>query len=70
MKTSKGQVKAVLFDLGGTLVKIDNSEVPRVMKRILEDCGVNRSLEEVSWAWVKSEEGLNFRDMIRLLDEF
>lgn len=37
MKLSEGQVKAVLFDLGGTLVKIDNNEISRVMKRILED---------------------------------
>lgn len=70
MKHGKDQVKAVLFDLGGTLVKIDNSEVPHVMKRILKDWGIKRSLEEVSRAWVKSEEGLNFRDMTRLLDEF
>lgn len=70
MKSGRDHVKAVLFDLGGTLVKIDNSEVPHVMKRMLEDCGVNRSLEDVSKAWVKSEEGLNFRDMTRLLDEF
>lgn len=70
MMASKSQVRAVFFDLGGTLVKIDNNEVPHIMKRMLEDCGVNRSLEDVWGAWVKSEEGLNFRDMIRLLDEF
>ena len=43
---SKSQVKAVLFDLGGTLVKTD--VISYVMKRILEDCGVDRSLEETS----------------------
>ena len=70
MKSGRDHVKAVLFDLGGTLVKIENSEVPRVMKRMLEDCGVNRSLEDLPKEWVKSEEGLNIRDMTRLLDEF
>lgn len=70
MKSGKDQVKAVLFDLGGTLVKIDNSEDPHVMKRILEECGINRPLKDVSRAWVKSWEGLNFRNMTRLLDEF
>jgi putative hydrolase of the HAD superfamily len=70
MKLREGQVKAVLFDLGGTLVNIDNSKDPQVMKRILEDCGVNRSLKEVSKEWVKSWERLNFREMARLLDEF
>jgi putative hydrolase of the HAD superfamily len=66
----EGQVKAVLFDLGGTLVEIDNSEIPHAMKRALEDCGINRSLEDVSQSWVKSWEGLNFRDLANLLDKF
>jgi 2-haloalkanoic acid dehalogenase type II len=70
MKLSIGQVKAVLFDLGGTLVNIDNSKDPHVMKRMLEDCGVNRSLKDVSKEWVKSWERLNFREMAELLDEF
>jgi putative hydrolase of the HAD superfamily len=70
MRPSQGQVKAVLFDLGGTLVNIDNSKDPHVLKRILEDCGVNLSLEDVSKEWVKSWERLNFREMAKLLDEF
>ncbi|MGB8779578.1 MAG: HAD family hydrolase [Candidatus Bathyarchaeia archaeon] len=70
MKLSGGQVKAVLFDLGGTLVNIDNSKDPQVMKRMLGDCGVNRSLKDVSKEWVRSWEGLNFRQIAKLLDEF
>jgi 2-haloalkanoic acid dehalogenase type II len=70
MKSGKEQVKAVLFDMGGTLIKVYNSEDPHVMKRILEDCGVNLPLKDISRAWVKSWEGLNFRNMTRLLDEF
>jgi putative hydrolase of the HAD superfamily len=70
MKLCEGQVKAVLFDLGGTLVNIDNSKDPLVMKRMLEHCGVNRSLKDVSKEWVKSWERLNFREMAKLLDEF
>jgi len=65
---SKSQVKAVLFDLGGTLAKTD--EIPSVMKRILEVCGIDRSLEEISQAWIKVDEKLNFRDLPELLDEF
>ncbi|KYK37489.1 MAG: hypothetical protein AYK18_09735 [Theionarchaea archaeon DG-70] len=68
MKSSEHQVKAVLFDLGGTLIK--TAEIPHVMKRILEDCGINRSLEDVSIAWKKVDKGLNFRDLTGLLDEF
>jgi putative hydrolase of the HAD superfamily len=68
MESSERQVKAVLFDLGGTLIK--TTEIPSVMKRILEDCGIDRSLEEVYQAWRKVDEGLDFRGLTELLDEF
>jgi len=68
MESSGRQVKAVLFDLGGTLLK--TTEIPYVMERVLKDRGVNRSLEEITEAWKKAEESLNFRDLTRLLDEF
>jgi len=70
MRISEGRVKAVLFDLGGTLIKIDNSKDPHVMKRILEDCGVNLPLEDVSKEWTKSWGRLDFRELPNLLDEF
>ncbi len=68
MKCSRRQIKAVLFDLGGTLVK--TAEIPHVMKRILEHRGINRSLNEIFSAWKEVERGLNFRDLTTLLDEF
>jgi len=61
-------VKAVLFDLGGTLIK--TTEIPCVLERMLNDRGINRSLEEITQAWKNAERGLNFRDLTRLLDEF
>ncbi len=70
MESNRGQVKVVLFDLGGTLVKIDNSEIPCVMRRILEGFGISRSLEEIAQAWVKADEELDLRDLAQLLDEF
>jgi 2-haloalkanoic acid dehalogenase type II len=70
MKHDRDRVRAVLFDFGGTLADIDNRGIPRAMKRALEDCGMTRSLKDVSRAWVKSWERLNFRDLPRLLDEF
>jgi 2-haloalkanoic acid dehalogenase type II len=70
MNSNESQVKGVLFDWGGTLVKIDNSEVPHIMKRVLEDCGLDLSLQDVSQAWVKSWKEVNFRDLTKLLDEF
>jgi 2-haloalkanoic acid dehalogenase type II len=65
---SKSRVKAVLFDLGGTLIK--TAEIPPVMKRILKGCDIDRSLEEISQAWRKVDEQLNLRDLPQLLDEF
>lgn len=68
MESSEHQVKAVLFDLGGTLIK--TSEIPHVMKKILENRGITRSFEEIYQAWKKAEKGLNFQDLPKLLDEF
>ena len=68
MESSEHRVKAVLFDLGGTLVR--TTEIPHVMKRILKHRGINRSLEEITQAWKEAEKGLNFRDLTKLLDEF
>ncbi|UCF59464.1 MAG: HAD family hydrolase [Candidatus Bathyarchaeota archaeon] len=68
MECGEPQVEAVLFDLGGTL--IETAEIPHVMKRILEERGINRSLEEITYAWKEAEKGLDFRDLATLLDEF
>jgi len=65
---NKPRLKAVLFDLGGTLIKA--TEIPHVMKKILKHHGVSRSLEEVTRAWKEAEKGLNFRDLTKLLDDF
>ena len=68
MESSEHQVKAVLFDLGGTLVK--TTEIPHVLKRVLKQCGISRSLEEITQARAKAEKELNFQDLTKLLDEF
>lgn len=70
MESSGNEVKAVLFDLGGTLIRPSNDQIPYVMKRILKHCGIDRSLEEITHAWKEAEKGLDFRDLTRLLDEF
>jgi beta-phosphoglucomutase-like phosphatase (HAD superfamily) len=70
VKAHKSRVKAVLFDFAGTLVEIDNHEIPSAMKAVLDDCGVNRCLEDVSQAWVKSWEGLDFQKLASLLEDF
>ena len=62
------QVKAVLFDLGGTLIKV--TEIPHVMKSVLKDHEIDRSLEEISQARAEAERDLDFQDLTKLLDEF
>ncbi|NIO37639.1 HAD-IA family hydrolase [Candidatus Bathyarchaeota archaeon] len=68
MESSKHRVKAVLFDLGGTLVK--TTEIPLVMERILKHRGINRSVREIIRARNEAEKGLDFRDLATVLDEF
>ena len=62
------RVRAVLFDLDGTLLK--TCKAPVVMRRLLEHLGIHRPLEEVSRAYREVEEGLDPRDLPTLLDEF
>lgn len=68
MKRSRQNIEAILFDLGGTLIK--TTEIPRVLKKMLEHHGIDRSLREITTAWKKAVEGLNFQDLTTLLDEF
>jgi 2-haloalkanoic acid dehalogenase type II len=64
----KSQVKAVLFDLGGTLVY--TTEIPKVYKRILEAHGIKRSLQEISHAHEETENHLDIRELALLFDEY
>jgi len=61
-------VKAVLFDLGGTL--IDTADIFEILRRILEAHGLKRSLDEISLAHKETEKQLNPKDYPRLSDEF
>lgn len=58
------KVKAVLFDLGNTLVKAWLPEV--VFQRVLVSLGISRSVEDIKEALMKTEEdfqNLNYRSM-------
>jgi 2-haloalkanoic acid dehalogenase type II len=70
MKPREGQLEAVLFDLGGTLVHPSNAEIPSIMQRILHAQGIHRTLNEITHAWKAAEKQLDFRDLARLLDDF
>lgn len=62
------EIKAVLFDLGGTLVK--TSPIPEVMKKILEIYGVERSAEEIEQARKAAEKHVDIEELPILGDEF
>lgn len=68
MAKHKSKIETVLFDLGGTLIK--TTGIPRVLKRVLENRGIYRSLEDITEAWKMAEKELDFRDLTILLDEF
>ncbi|NIO36755.1 HAD-IA family hydrolase [Candidatus Bathyarchaeota archaeon] len=58
------KIKAVLFDLGNTLVKVWVTEV--VFHRVLSSLGITKSLEEIKPAIVKTEldfKNLGYRSM-------
>lgn len=64
----KAHVKAVLFDLGGTLVH--TTEIPDVYKRILEAHGIKRSLQEISHAHEETEKHFDIQKLETLFEEY
>ncbi len=62
------EVKAVLFDLGGTLVK--TSPVPEVVKNILETFGVKRTTKQIEHARKTVERTVNFEKLPILEEQF
>ncbi|UCD96938.1 MAG: HAD family hydrolase [Candidatus Bathyarchaeota archaeon] len=49
-------IKAVLFDMGNTLVKYDVDIFEEVYDRILTSLGISRSIDEIKRAFEKTEE--------------
>ncbi len=68
LSDKKPRVKAVLFDLGGTLVH--TTEIPKVYRRILEAHGIKRSLQDISHAHRETEKHLDIRELTVLFEEY
>jgi len=68
MSFQGGRVKAVLFDLGGTLIR--TAEIPRILRRILEANGIKRSLKEISLAHKKIEKQFSLQKYAGPYEEF
>ena len=49
-------IKAVLFDMGGTLNKADVEHPGEVLQRILASLGISKSLDEIKMVWLKAEK--------------
>lgn len=62
------KIKAVLLDLGGTLVK--TAPISEVMKKILEVYGIKRSTEEIEQARKVAEKNVDIKKLPALGDEF
>jgi len=68
MSSTHRRFKAVLFDLGGTLIR--TAPVPDILKRILEAYGVKRPLIEIESAQVETEKQLTPPDYALPSDRF
>jgi len=63
------KLKAVLFDLGGTLIQ--TPEISEIMKQMLEAKGILRSFEEITKAVKEAERCLGgYKDLPNLREEF
>jgi len=60
-------IKAVLFDMGGTLIKYDVVHAGEIFQRILVSLGISRSLDEIKTAFVNA--GKEAKDL-NLLSSF
>jgi len=61
-------VKAVLFDLGGTL--IDTASPPEIIRRILEKYGIKRAIDSIALAHEIAEESMAHEDYMLTYYEF
>jgi putative hydrolase of the HAD superfamily len=60
--------KAVLFDLGGTLIK--TVDIPEVYRRILKVYGIEASLKDIAEAHEENEREFDYANMICWKEEF
>ena len=59
-------IKAVLFDLGGTLIKGNEPyEIVKTYNRFLESYGITRNLEEITQAYKKANEKENIDNFLK-----
>jgi len=61
------RAKAVLFDMGNTLVKYDYGAPEEVFQRILSSLGISRSLDEIKKAFSDSKQKAEYKQLLSSL---
>ncbi len=64
----QGNLRAVLFDLGGTLIK--TAPIPEILRRILEAHNIRRSAVDIEYAQRRADEELKIDDYRLPYEEF
>ncbi len=59
-------IKAVLFDMGGTLNKADVEHPGEVLQRILASLGISKSLDEIKMVWLNAEKEAEETNLLSL----
>jgi putative hydrolase of the HAD superfamily len=59
-------IKAVLFDLGGTLLDSDIEHPGEILQRILASLGISKSLDEIKTAWLTAEREAKDTNLLSL----
>jgi 2-haloalkanoic acid dehalogenase type II len=59
-------IKAVLFDIWGTLIHADIEHPGEILQRILASSGISRSLDEVKTAWLNAEKEAKDTNLLSL----
>jgi len=58
------KIRAILFDMGGTLVKVES--IPETYRRILKAYGIELPIEKVTMAWEEANKKLDVKRMPEL----
>jgi beta-phosphoglucomutase-like phosphatase (HAD superfamily) len=56
-------IKAVLFDLEGTLLDFDFEHPAEIFQIILASLGISKSLDEIKTVWLKAEKDTNLSSL-------